>query len=82
MLLYVKEFPLVLECRLLYVNELGLHTQFIGEIMDVKVEEDFLGPGGRPDIEKIKPFLYDYSTQSYYRVGELIMKAFTSKELI
>ncbi len=79
---YVKEFPLVLECRLLYVNELGLHTQFIGEIMDVKVEEDFLGPGGRPDIEKIKPFLYDYSTQSYYRVGELIMKAFTSKELI
>ena len=26
---YVKEFPLVLECKLVHVAELGLHTQFV-----------------------------------------------------
>ena len=31
---YVGEFPLVLECRLLKAVEIGLHTQFIGEILD------------------------------------------------
>ncbi len=32
---YVAEFPLVLECRLLHTLELGLHTRFIGEVVDV-----------------------------------------------
>src|SRR4030042_1151866 len=35
---YVKEFPLVLECKLLQTIEIGLHTQFIGEIIDVKAD--------------------------------------------
>src|ERR1022692_4120119 len=39
---YVKEFPLVLECRLVQAIELGLHTQFVGEILDVKAEESVL----------------------------------------
>jgi flavin reductase (DIM6/NTAB) family NADH-FMN oxidoreductase RutF len=72
---YVKEFPLVLECTLLHIYELGMHTQFIGEIMDVKVEDDMLGEGGKPDIEKIRPFLYDHSSFSYYGVGKSIGKA-------
>ena len=40
---YVREFPLVLECKLLHSIEIGLHTQFIGEIVDVKAEESVLG---------------------------------------
>ena len=74
---YVKEFPLVLECKLIHMHEIGLHTQFIGEILDVKVEDDALGEGGRPDIEKIKPFFYDHSGFAYYGVGKLIGKAYT-----
>jgi len=30
---YIKEFPFVLECKLIQKIELGLHTQFIGEII-------------------------------------------------
>ncbi|MBC2580054.1 flavin reductase family protein [Clostridium sp. DJ247] len=30
---YVKEFPLVIECKLLQVIEIGSETQFIGEII-------------------------------------------------
>ena len=32
---YVKEFPLILECKVIHTIEIGLHTEFIGEIMDV-----------------------------------------------
>jgi len=41
-----------LECRLLQTVEIGMHTQFIGEILDVKVDESVLGPDGKPDIGK------------------------------
>ncbi|HVJ49150.1 flavin reductase [Desulfitobacterium sp.] len=30
---YVREFPLILECRLIHTVDIGLHTQFIGEIV-------------------------------------------------
>ncbi|MDD4497053.1 MAG: flavin reductase family protein [Methanosarcinaceae archaeon] len=33
---YIKEFPLILECKLLNDFEIGLHTMFVGEILDVK----------------------------------------------
>jgi flavin reductase (DIM6/NTAB) family NADH-FMN oxidoreductase RutF len=73
---FVGEFPLVLECKLLHVHDLGMHTQFIGEIEDVKAEEESLNSSGKPDIEKIKPFLYDHSSQSYYGTGKLIGRSF------
>ena len=43
---YVGEFPLVLECKVIHTHEIGLHTQFIGEIMDIKAEEDILNAKG------------------------------------
>jgi flavin reductase (DIM6/NTAB) family NADH-FMN oxidoreductase RutF len=74
---YVQEFPLVLECRLLHTFEIGLHTQFIGEIVDVKTEESVLNEKGRPQIEKIDPFFFNTATLGYYRIGEYIGKAFS-----
>ena len=43
---YVKEFPMVLECMLLHTFNIGSHTQFIGEIIDVKVDESVPGEKG------------------------------------
>jgi len=73
---YIKEFPLTLECKLVNTTELGLHTHFTGEIMDVKVDENLLDHGN-PNIEQIKPFLYDPSSRSYYGIGEQLEKAFS-----
>ena len=39
---YVAECPLVLECRVVHVAELGLHTLFVGEVLDVKADEEIL----------------------------------------
>jgi flavin reductase (DIM6/NTAB) family NADH-FMN oxidoreductase RutF len=74
---YAAEFPVVLECRLLYTIEIGLHTQFIGEIIDVKADTGVLGEDGQPDIIKIKPLIYDTAHKGYHGVGPLLGKAFS-----
>jgi len=73
---YVGEFPLVLECRLVHTVEIGLHTQFIGEILDVKAEESVLGENGLPDIEKVKPLLFDPEVNTYHGVGRFVGKTY------
>jgi flavin reductase (DIM6/NTAB) family NADH-FMN oxidoreductase RutF len=74
---YVEEFPLVLECGLLKAVEIGLHTQFIGEIMDVKAEGGVVGDDGLPDIEKVKPIIFAPEGRSYHGVGKYLGKAFS-----
>lgn len=74
----VAEFPLTLECRLLHVFDLGAHTQFIGEILDVKAEEAVLGKNGSPEIEKCKPFLFaPDGGLGYYGIGHFLGRAFS-----
>jgi flavin reductase (DIM6/NTAB) family NADH-FMN oxidoreductase RutF len=74
---YVQEFPLVLECKVTHTIEIGLHTQFIGEILDVKADETVLGEKGLPDIEKIKPLLFSPEIRTYHKVGDYLGQAFS-----
>ncbi len=69
---YVKEFPLVIECKLLHTFELGLHTMFVAEIMDVKADGSILGDDGMPDAKKLKPFLYAPGSRSFYGIGDCL----------
>ncbi len=79
---YVGEFPLILECRVIHHHEIGAHTQFIGEILDVKIDDDMMTDGNQPDIEKILPLIYSTHSGKYYSIGESIGKAFNiGKEL-
>lgn len=73
---YVGEFPLVLECNVVHVFELGLHTQFVGQIMDVKAEDATLGATGVVDIEKVKPIIFSPGNQVYYGVSGPLGRAF------
>jgi flavin reductase (DIM6/NTAB) family NADH-FMN oxidoreductase RutF len=75
---YVKQFPLVLECKLLQAADLGLHTQFIGEVVDVKAEEEILGNDGAIDIKKLRPLIFTPDTQDYYGVGNFVAKVFSA----
>ena len=74
---YIKEFPLVLECKVIHTIEIGLHTEFVGEIMDVKADESVLDADGSPDIEKIKPYLFTPESRKYYGIGSFLGKAFS-----
>lgn len=74
---YADEFPYSLECRVLHVTEIGLHTQFIGEIVDVKADDSMLTDKKWPDIDKVRPFLYgSFGNSAYYGVGPYLGKAF------
>ena len=74
---YLAEAPIILECKLVHTFELGLHTQFVGEILDVKVDKAVLGPDGRPDMARVRPFIYDSVKQEYYGIGKLLGRAFS-----
>lgn len=73
---YVAEFPLVIECRLLQTVEIGVHTQFIGEIVDVKADESVLDANGVPDPAKVLPLIYSPTNRTYYSLGEVVGKGF------
>jgi len=72
----IKEFPMVIECKLIGQTEIGVHVHLIGEILDVKVDESMLGRDGLPDILKIAPVIYAPENQAYYGVGKFLGNAF------
>ena len=61
---------------MVHTVDLGMHTQFTGEIMDVKVDEKATDTNGLPDITKIKPFNYDPAGMAYYGIGNNLGPAF------
>ncbi len=80
---YAAELPIVLECALLHTLEIGLHTQFIGEIKNVLADESIFDDDGKADILKIRPLIFDCARNGYHGIGPRLGKAFSSgKELL
>ena len=73
---FVAECPVVLELLLRHTLELGSHIQFVGEIMDVKVNRDCLTPEGLPDPSRIDALSFAPLTKEYYGTGEFVARAF------
>ena len=73
---YVEECPLIAECKVLHTIEIGLHTQFIGEILDIKADEQILDEKGRPDIEKGAPFVFAPGSRKYFGIGAFVGQGF------
>lgn len=74
---YAAEIPFVVECKLIKTIELGLHTMFIGEVVDVKAEERILGEKGQPDMDKLKPLSFAPDNRKYYSIGSFAGDAFS-----
>ncbi|MBU1040406.1 MAG: flavin reductase family protein [Proteobacteria bacterium] len=75
---YVEEFPLVIECRLLQALDLGAHTQFIGEILDVKADADILDAEGNIDLTRLLPLIFSPGSSKYHGVGPALAQAFSA----
>ena len=69
---YVAEFALTVECEVTAVHELGLHTQFICEIKDVKIDEACLDADGHIDIGKLEPIAHAFEAGGYFALCALI----------
>jgi flavin reductase (DIM6/NTAB) family NADH-FMN oxidoreductase RutF len=74
---YIEEFPFILECKLIHTIELGLHTHFIGEILDIKADEVLLGDDGTIDVEKVQPIVFAPEVRKYFGLGVYLGKAFS-----
>jgi flavin reductase (DIM6/NTAB) family NADH-FMN oxidoreductase RutF len=74
---YVEEFPVILECKVVNVVQIGLHTMFIGEVLDVKADQAVLNENGMPDVEKVKPLIWVMANMSYRKVGAHVGKSFS-----
>lgn len=73
---YVQECPLILECKVIHTLEIGLHTQFIGEILDVKADAEVLDEKGLPEVEKVNPMVFGPEVRTYHGLGRYLGKAF------
>lgn len=74
---YVGEFPVVLECKVAQVHELGLHTQFIGEILDGKIDEACFDEEGNVDARLISPIYLALEDNHYYGKAERLARAWS-----
>jgi flavin reductase (DIM6/NTAB) family NADH-FMN oxidoreductase RutF len=70
----INECPLTAECRVIQTLEYGTHEVFVGEIINTYAESDIL-THERPDIAKIKPFLYSMYNNYYWEIGKNIGRA-------
>lgn len=73
---YVGEFPLILECNVIHTLEIGLHTQFVGQIVDIQAEEEILNEKGLPVMERGAPFVFASGIREYLSLGEAVGRAF------
>lgn len=72
---YVAECPVVLELALRHSLDLGSHTLFVGEIMDLKLDESCLRPDGLPDPARIDALCFAPLTSEYYATGDFVARA-------
>ncbi len=69
---YIKEFPIVIECEVTAMHDLGSHRQFIGKVLDVKADVAILNAKGNVDVRLLNPLIY--AGGNYYETGRFIAK--------
>jgi flavin reductase (DIM6/NTAB) family NADH-FMN oxidoreductase RutF len=65
---YSPAFGLVYQCRLVDSINLGSHTVFFGQIIEVNIRDDCVGEGGAPVLSKIDPVIFSLAEVAYYKV--------------
>lgn len=67
----IAESPISIECRVKQIIPLGSHDMFIGEVVNVAVDESYLNPEtGKLDVEKMR--LITYAHGAYFKLGEKV----------
>ena len=68
----IKKSPVVIECKVEEIKELGSHDMFIAKVVAIDVDEKYMDKTDRFDMEKCN--LMAYSHGHYYKLGEQIGK--------
>ena len=68
----IKESPASIECRVKEIKELGSHHMFIGEVLAINADKQYIDEKGAFDISKCD--LIAYSNGNYYKLGKKLGK--------
>jgi flavin reductase (DIM6/NTAB) family NADH-FMN oxidoreductase RutF len=55
----ICECPVNIECKLKDIIQLGTHDLFLGEIVNIHIDQDILDEKGNIDFAKASPFVYN-----------------------
>ncbi|MDR1546151.1 MAG: flavin reductase family protein [Deltaproteobacteria bacterium] len=72
---YVAECPVTLECALRSQVDLGAHTMFVGQIVDVKADTRTISLSAEPDPVAIDPLIF--ASGAYHQLGQALGRAFS-----
>ena len=70
----ITSCPLNIECRLIQTVDLPTNTFFIGEIVTIFSEEQYLSDG-KTDVKKIRPVLLTMPDNRFWSIGENVGNA-------
>ena len=73
----IDSCPVNVECRLVASTELGSHTWFSGEIVEVHVDEKYVLENGNVDAKGMDPLIYITSQSQYFSLGESVADAYS-----
>ena len=63
----IKESPASIECKVKEIKELGSHHMFVGEVLAINADSEYIDKNGAFDISKCN--LIAYSNGHYYKLG-------------
>jgi flavin reductase (DIM6/NTAB) family NADH-FMN oxidoreductase RutF len=72
----ISECPLCIECKLRDVIPLPSHDLFLGEAVAIFADKECL-TDGKPNIEKINPFVLTMPDNRYWAIGQPVGKAWS-----
>lgn len=72
------DFPMTLECRIIRkIDETADGYNIVAEIVNILVDEKFLGEDGKPQVEKMNLITYEPVSHSYFALGAKVGNAFS-----
>ena len=74
----LEAFPLILECEVLHILEIGQHVHIVGKIVNVVADEAILDDKGTVDVTKLKAIGYDPAGNHYVAASQIVGKAFSA----
>ena len=68
------ELPIAVSCRVVSYDPES--CRLVGKIVNVSVDEAYLTPEGKVDVDKVAPITYDSFNKTYVRLGAVVGRAF------
>ena len=70
----IDELPIAVSCRVVSYDPES--CRLVGKSVNVSVDEAYLTPEGKVDVDKVAPITYDSFNKTYVRLGAVVGRAF------